>query len=206
MDESQLTSMLAVVLSRATERTLLVLIGGFAIYLGYKLFLHIPGADRSEGKLALPGGVSIFLTRIGPGVFFALFGAGVIGYSVTRPVQYSVPLADGQPIVFSGFGSTKREPAPTAEPRAAIAGPDTEIVVARLNGLLEDARQRLDAPALGELEAAVRSAKFAVILAGWKPEWGDRTELARWARLNGDRDPPPALAPGASVVLGTTLR
>jgi len=37
---------LAVVCSRTTERTLLVLVGGFAIYLGYRLFLSIPGADR----------------------------------------------------------------------------------------------------------------------------------------------------------------
>ena len=85
MDETHLGSLLVVVLSRATERILLVLVGALAVYLGYSLFLHIPTANRSEGKIDLPGGVSIFLTRIGPGVFFALFGVAVIGYSVTRP-------------------------------------------------------------------------------------------------------------------------
>ena len=100
MDES----LLVVVLSRATERILLVLVGALAVYLGYSLFLHIPTANRSEGKIDLPGGVSIFLTRIGPGVFFALFGVAVIGYSVTRPIQFTLPTvaSASAPVVFSG--------------------------------------------------------------------------------------------------------
>jgi hypothetical protein len=76
-----------VALARATERILLVLVGALAVYLGYSLFRHIPSVNKSEGKLALPGGVSIFLTRIGPGVFFAFFGIAVIGYSVAQPVR-----------------------------------------------------------------------------------------------------------------------
>jgi len=210
MDQSDLASLLAVVLSRAVERVLLIVVGGFAIYLGYKLFLVIPSADRGEGKIALPGGVSIFLTRIGPGVFFALFGAGVIGYSVTRPVKYSLPTNGTEPIVFSGFGQNNggasREPSDPKTASLRIAGPDPEIVVARLNGLLANARRRLTAPAVDEIEPAVQSAKLAVMLAGWKPAWGDREAFARWANENGKGEPPSALAPGASVVFGTVLQ
>jgi hypothetical protein len=203
MDES----LLVVVLSRATERILLVLVGALAVYLGYSLFLHIPTANRSEGKIDLPGGVSIFLTRIGPGVFFALFGVAVIGYSVTRPIQFTLPTvaSASAPVVFSGLGETSASQPPAAT-APSVPGLSPEVVVARLNGLLDSARQSMSAPAAAEFAAAVRSAKFAVMILGWKPEWGDREKFAGWTREHGDSDPPLDLAPGASVVFGTVLR
>ena len=79
-------------------------------------------------------------------------------------------------------------------------------MVARLNGLMETGKQSMDAPAAAEIEAAVRSAKFAVMLLGWKPEWGDREKFAAWVREHGGSDPPLDLAPGATVVFGTVLR
>jgi hypothetical protein len=97
MDQTDFTTVMAVVLTRAAERMLLVLVGALAIYLGYSLFLRMPnaakGAQDGEGKIELPGGISIFLTRVGPGIFFALFGILVIGYSVTRPVNLDLPPA-----------------------------------------------------------------------------------------------------------------
>jgi hypothetical protein len=91
MDQAQFATLLVVALSRAAERVLLVLVGALAVHLGYSLFRHIPSANKSEGKLVLPGGVSIFLTRIGPGVFFAFFGVAVIGYSAAQPVRLELP-------------------------------------------------------------------------------------------------------------------
>jgi hypothetical protein len=199
MDQAQFSTLLVVALSRATERILLVLVGALAVYLGYSLFRHIPTASKSEGKLDLPGGVSIFLTRIGPGVFFALFGIAVIGYSVAQPVRLDLPNV----AVLSGLGQRNDPPAPPAS--LLIAGPEPERVVAKLNGLVLEARQRLDPPAAAEFEAAVRSAKFSVMLGRWKPEWGDRTAFERWARDNGDKDPPDHLAP-ATMVFRTVLR
>ena len=74
---------------RAIERLVIVLAGAGAIYLGYRLFLAMPNRDRSSGKLELPGGVSIFLSRVGPGVFFSLFGATVIAGVSNFLVWYS---------------------------------------------------------------------------------------------------------------------
>src|SRR5689334_4372470 len=179
VDQAQLTSVLAVVLSRATERILLVLVGALALYLGYRLFRHMPTADKGSGKLELPGGVSIFLSRIGPGVFFALFGVAVIGYSVAQPIQFTLPTSAGS-AAYSGLGQ-RDLPAAASQPSfAAGPGPNAETVIAKLNGVLQDARKRLDAPAAAELEGAIRGAKFAVMLRGWKPEWGDRAAFERW--------------------------
>ena len=203
MDDALSASFQAVVLSRAAERVLLLAAGALAIYLGYRLFRLMPNVDQSEGKLELPGGVSIFLSRIGPGAFFALFGCAVIGYSVTRPVDLKLPTEIGSAIEYSSFGERSRPVSPVQE--IVISGLDPELVVARLNGFLDKARNTLSRPEAGELEEAIRAAKFAVMLSGWKPEWGDKSAFARWAEENGDRDPPEDLVPDATVVFRTII-
>lgn len=67
---------------RSFERILDTVIGGISIYLGYRLFLKLPEKTDSQGKVVLPGNISIYLSRVGPGVFFALFGAAVIALSL----------------------------------------------------------------------------------------------------------------------------
>jgi branched-subunit amino acid transport protein len=211
MDQAYFASFMAVILTRATERILLVLVGALAIYLGYSLFLRMPNAARSkqagEGKIELPGGVSIFLTRVGPGVFFALFGIAVIGYSVTRPVNLELPstttLASTGGLRFSGIaqGDTTRIPVLSA----AITGPEPETVAAKLNGLYQKAQRQMNAVEAEELAQMIRAAKFAVMLGRWKPEWGDRAAFERWAHEHGNEDPPPNLVPVATVVFNTVL-
>ena len=203
MDEAVLASLDTVILARAFERVALVLVGALAVFLGYKLFRHMPTVHRSEGKLELPGGVSIFLTRIGPGAFFALFGCLMIGYSVTRPVSLTVPGSDEEVVYYSGIGqSGTSRPAP---PEAALAGLEPEVAVGRLNSLLAEARGSLSKPEAEELAQAVRAAKFALMLSHWKPEWGDRATFERWVEESGGEDPPADLVPGATVVYRTVL-
>ena len=74
------------ILLRFIERLTAVLIGGLAIYLGYRLFQSVPEQRDSAGKLELPK-LTIVFTRIGPGVFFALFGVGAVGLSLLQPMQ-----------------------------------------------------------------------------------------------------------------------
>ena len=62
--------------SRAIERIIIVLIGGGAIYLGYKLFkLDI---DKMQSAEWSAGTFTFKLTRVGPGIFFAFFGAWLL--------------------------------------------------------------------------------------------------------------------------------
>ena len=203
MNEAVLASLNAVILTRALERVLLVLVGALAVYLGYSLFRHMPTVNRSEGKLELPGGVSIFLSRIGPGVFFAVFGCAIIGYSVTRPVSISLPTFEGPAIEFSSIGQGSAPPRSIAP--VAIAGLDPEVAVARLNGFLSAARENLSRPEAEELEQAVRAAKYALMLSNWKAEWGNRTAFEKWVQENGHEDPPADLVPGATIVYRTAL-
>jgi hypothetical protein len=203
MNDAVLASLNVVILTRALERVLLVLVGALAVYLGYSLFRHMPTVDRSEGKLELPGGVSIFLSRIGPGVLFAVFGCAIIGYSVTRPVSISLPTFAGPAIEFSSIVQGSAAPQPVGP--VTIAGIEPEVAVARLNGFLATARTNLTAPEAEELEQAIRAAKYALMLSRWKPEWGDRSTFERWAQENGQQDPPDDLVPGATIVYRTAL-
>ena len=89
-------------LLRSLERLTVVLVGGLSIYLGYLMFLKLPEQKDSEGRLNLPGDISIYLTRVGPGTFFGLFGALI----VTASLYFSVTIYDeetGKP-VWHGAG------------------------------------------------------------------------------------------------------
>jgi hypothetical protein len=59
---------------RATERLLVVGTGALSIWLGYLLFRAVRATGESDAHIKLPGDVTVMLTRVGPGVFFALFG------------------------------------------------------------------------------------------------------------------------------------
>src|SRR5262245_63937053 len=101
------------IILRAGERILAVFIGGLSMFLGYHLFLNLPNPTTdSEGKVMLPGGISIYLSRVGPGVFFALFGAIVVGMSFRYSIRYSKEegTRDGAKETkekYVGFGGTK---------------------------------------------------------------------------------------------------
>ena len=62
---------------------------GSAIYLGYRLFRDVPQMTDSSGKVVLPWNVSVAVTRVGPGVFFALFGVVAVGTSLVMPLRLS---------------------------------------------------------------------------------------------------------------------
>ena len=72
---------------RSLERILSVAIGGLSIVLGYRLFLALPTQRDSEGSFKLPWNISVALTRVGPGVFFALFGAAVVALGLHSAVS-----------------------------------------------------------------------------------------------------------------------
>src|SRR4051794_16652007 len=75
-------------LLRGAERILIVGIGGLAIWLGYLSFRLIPYSHDASGHISFPGGIKIYVSRVGPGVFFCLFGAMVVGLSLAYPVSF----------------------------------------------------------------------------------------------------------------------
>ena len=96
-------------LMRMVERLLGLLSGALCVVLGYRLFIMLPEKTDSSGKLVLPGGVSIWLSRVGPGIFFALFGAAIVAYSFASTVRVTDP-ATLRPFQCSGDGASDTRP------------------------------------------------------------------------------------------------
>ena len=77
-------------LLRGFERLAAVLIGGFTIYLGYRLFSKVPKDKDAAGTVTFPGGIKVNLSHVGPGAFFALFGGILIGIALLSPIHRHV--------------------------------------------------------------------------------------------------------------------
>ncbi len=190
-------NMVLAIIVRAVERLLVVAIGGLAIYFGYRLFLSMPSRDRSTGKLELPGGTSIMLSRVGPGVFFALFGAVVIGLSFHYNVSYSeltktarqdhVTAAE----VKREFSGLARRATP-ADPLMAQASRDSVLsVVHHLNRAVTHLRADVSPHDRVDIEQAVVEAKRRLLLSVWDhANWGPATTFDTWVQ-NGEPTPFP---------------
>lgn len=73
---------------RMLERIIIALCGGMSIFLGYRLFISVPFAKTGSGKFEFPKLGKIALSHIGPGVFFALFGAGILVVGLLQSTKY----------------------------------------------------------------------------------------------------------------------
>ncbi|MDY3554213.1 hypothetical protein R5W24_003332 [Gemmata sp. JC717] len=72
-------------------RLLAIASGTFCLYLGYRLF-SLPLKKAPESELSGSRGDTKFVLRsTAPGIFFALFGATVVGVTITRSVEFSLP-------------------------------------------------------------------------------------------------------------------
>ncbi len=198
----------AVVL-RAIERILAVAIGGLCIYLGHRLFLQIPAQKEGEGKVEFPGGISVYVARVGPGVFFALFGAALVAVSFYRGI-------DAQTTRQASVATTETR-APGATPAAAAMehlrykgaggamGTDDRTARADRRALLRKefavlntlpglVRRDLPAQDRNRVELSTARIKLALMKPMWgdpSEGWGDPVEFEQWVE-DGEREPAPA--------------
>ena len=174
------------ILLRYVERLVAVLIGGLAIYLGYRLFLRVPDRREGEGQIKL-WDVSIVLSRIGPGVFFALFGAAVVGLSLFKGTE-AVVRPDEQR--FSGLGAGPGQSADARADARALLRRDIAI----LNNFIPKLRADLPAQDHTQVELAIPRIKFTLMKPAWpenEPGWGDPARFEAWLK-DAEPDPPPA--------------
>jgi hypothetical protein len=174
-----------ILLMRGIERLVIVLIGGMAIYLGYRLFLAVKAEAAGEAKITLPHDVTVMVSRVGPGVFFALFGSLVVVASLYFSIRYSDPER-----AYSGMApSLPTAGARGASPMAAAAS-DEALALARLRLRQEiEFLNRLPAllgPGLsaGQRETAarhLREIKLRLMASVWGGDWGDPDSFRLWA-------------------------
>lgn len=197
------------ILTRAFERLLVVLAGALAIYLGYRLFIDMPNAERGSGKVNLPGGISIFLSRVGPGVFFSLFGAAVIGLSFQFGITFSDSQQAAQLIAASEAARTERSwsgvapQSATPQDAAAVAPYERDRVVAVVAALN---RVELALPAEMKptdkvnLKYALRDARVRLLVSVWDgAAWGDVAAFQDWVSENEPNPPPQSIAAAVEI-------
>jgi hypothetical protein len=195
--------LLAVILTRAAERIIVVCAGILSIYVGYKLFALVPERREGTGKMTLPGGASFFLSKVGPGVFFALFGTGLIGYSATRPVSFAQPgfeiaQGEGGRAEYIGFKTGQGVVGGTSLPAGSAARED---VIGYLNAWF--AAMPADTPRGDRLDRqiAVKEAKLAIMREVWdEASWGDYDAFHRWVTVAAGSGPPPAGSEAAAAL------
>jgi hypothetical protein len=78
---------LVVALARSLERLGIIAVSGLSIWSGYRLFSIVTEAEAS-GRFEAKG-VQFTIQRVGPGVFFALFGCLVLLYALASPMKLS---------------------------------------------------------------------------------------------------------------------
>ncbi|HTB37213.1 MAG TPA: hypothetical protein VK777_09010 [Reyranella sp.] len=191
----------ALLLMRMVERLLGLLAGGLCIVLGYRLFVKLPEKTDSSGKVVLPGGVSIWLSRVGPGIFFALFGAAIVAYSFTSTVKVTNEQNSPSPRVSTG--TTAETPAASRQEIAAMSDRPTEQArrearqrqLMVLRGTLVDLNATIDrlgrdaaSPERDRLVVGLQMAKMLLLRGAWDAAWGDPVRFQSW--INSGAVPP----------------
>lgn len=191
--------------ARHLERIMIVLAGALSIVLGYRTFLSIPRrTEKGEGKLELPGGISIYVTRVGPGVFFALFGAVILALGLYKGL--TVDVREGVVPASATTGAARMEERHLSS--AVPAGASTQSQEVERTGALGTVAQlarlalTLDGPGGRSLAQqqrldfglALTDARLRLLAAVWSErEWGAYNEFTRWVQ-NGESGPPPTRA------------
>jgi hypothetical protein len=192
MDPQSLT-----ILVGAFQRILAILIGGMLVYFGYRLFLSLPGkrsSDGGSGEFSISRGSKVKLSKVGPGVFFAIFGAGLIAYSFANPMKVNIPAKAGTTptaeagskpgtttVAAAGFSYIGAVSAPeTEEDRARIRAETQEDIV-----VLNRALDNVNASERPQLERAVVKAKLALMEPLWADDWGELKDFRDWLAKGG---------------------
>jgi hypothetical protein len=185
------------ILVGAFQRILCILIGGMLVYFGYRLFLSLPGKrgrDGGSGEFSLGRSSKVKLSKVGPGVFFAIFGAGLIAYSLANPIRVNIPEAvpsaattpgatnSGTGVVTAaGFSWVGAVSAPeTDEDRARMRTESQQDII-----ILNRALDRANASERPQLERAVVKAKVALMEPLWADDWGELKDFRDWLAKGG---------------------
>lgn len=171
---------------RSVERILSVLIAGLSIYLGYRLFLALPKKADGTGKLVLPGGINVYLSRVGPGAFFALFGCALVVMSFKQAitVQRTRSTDDGtrREIVsttsyhgLADFSNLSKEEQTQRLAKARLALMD-------LNRLGYPLLTNLQADERLVLRDALERSQLALLFSVWATNWGSFEPFEKWVR------------------------
>ena len=174
--------------------------------LGYRLFARVPTAD-SGADISVATHLKLNFTKIGPGVFFALFGAAVLVQALANPLRLERQAAALQGAAAAASAASSSQAVAAGGERLMITGATATSVAVTMPALDEAALTRhlrfangltdLLKPGLAmdnrvAFENSQRELKLSLMRAGWQPDWGDRAAFETWVLDR--RAPPPSRA------------
>ncbi len=182
------------------ERLAAVIIGGVSIYLGYRLFQTVKATGEGSGSVKLPGDVTVMVSRVAPGVFFALFGAVVVVMSYAFPFYYEEP-GGGGGLFISGVGSEPELASAVSNPSSP---PDASAARTAEDLLADRNRVRRHVKFLNEMHDRVAgglsdvqrkrakqetvAAKLHLMRGVWGDDWAEFEKFQPWAEDYGSPD------------------
>jgi hypothetical protein len=165
------------------------------------LFLNVPHQKNSGGTVKLPWDISIMMTRVGPGIFFALFGVITVSTALIMPLQMGTPAAGASKkvvplgITYSYMGgSGSDDAAERADARALLR---KEIAV--LNTIPRLLRPELPQQDQDSVRRTLGNVKLALIRSVWgtrEEGFGDFSQFEEWVNAQ-EADSPPEGMTGA---------
>lgn len=167
-----------------------LLIGAFFVYLGYRLFSEVPVDNEGGAEISGPQGLTIKLTRIGPGVFFALFGTLIVVWTLNQPLQHkqTIVAADGTQVTQESGAATADSQIPSSlSSQRALTLQDIEFLN-ELAGLLTDEQ----ASAMRHNpQVIIPHIKQQLMLPVWnKADWGEASAFVQWLERTGGLSQP----------------
>jgi len=159
------------VAGRMIERLLVVASAGLSVYLGYRLFLKIPDYKDAQGEIKLPAmNMSVTFSRVGPGVFFAVFGAAVLLASYLHPITVEPQIQSPPPASGTEARSGKFEGAsPTRDEQESSRKFVVAHTIRSLNGIVSTSQPQNEQ----DRRVTIRDAKLALMDLVWDSSWGD---------------------------------
>jgi hypothetical protein len=165
-------------------------------------------------KLMLPGDISVYVSRVGPGVFFALFGTAVVLMSFISTLQIntqkgSAIMASETPpnagtsvslSYVSGNVETDRfstDRATVQRDLVALRGLETA-----LNDYVETGKgPRIESSKANTLLNTLQRVKRSLLLSVWDEKWGDSQRFSQWVQQGALSPPPTGLEDAAAMFI-----
>jgi hypothetical protein len=158
------------VAGRMIERLLVVASAGVSVYLGYRLFLRIPDYKDAQGEIKLPAmNMSVTFSRVGPGVFFAIFGAAVLLASYLHPITVEPQIQNPTPAGMEAKSGKFEGASPTRDEQESSRKFVVAHTIRSLNGIVSTSQPQNEQ----DRRAAIRDAKLALMDLAWDSSWGD---------------------------------
>ena len=206
----------AMLLMRMVERLLGLLSGALCVVLGYRLFINLPEKTDSSGKVVLPGGVNIWLSRVGPGIFFALFGAAIVAYSFASTVKVTneqgmAPSQTSSDAPGAALAMRRQEiAAMSARSTTSITAEQTIIELrgsmADLNAAIDRLGRDVAPPERDRLVAGLQNTKLLLLRSNWMPAWGDPARFQAWVNSGAVLPAPAGMDEPAGLYLAGQTR